>query len=86
MVMETLLLAEALIQVRAADCPARAQELLVAATKGLKAAEKEEWEIRVSKFRVSEKLDLLDKAKDRLRNVRRGCLEILNRHGVSAGV
>jgi hypothetical protein len=39
--------------------------------------EQEEWTIRDSRCRVSQKLDMLDKATDRVRAVRLNCIEII---------
>lgn len=41
--------------------------------------EQEEWAIRDSRFRVSQKLDMLDKATDRVRAVRINCIEIIRK-------
>lgn len=67
-----------LIQLRRTMVSGDAQRLIEYCDEALKYADGEAEEIVASRFRVNEKLDLLDKAKDRIRAVRVGAVDIAN--------
>lgn len=77
---ESLIIATDMIAVRHGDAHAKA--LLRRCAVWLFNREREEWAIRDSRFRVSQKLDMLDKATDRVRAVRLGCIDAIRRDAV----